>query len=59
MGEKNAGSHRKVYFEANLGITPMNNGEVIMLFHTSCLQKREVVIEIKQCKALGEDARLL
>lgn len=44
-------------FEANLGITPMNNGEVIMLTIPPLTEERRVSL-VKQCKALGEDAKV-
>ena len=44
-------------FEANLGITPMNNGEVIMLTRPPLTEERRLSL-VKQCKALGEDAKV-
>lgn len=47
----------KAIFEANLGITPMNNGEVVLLVIPPMTEDRRRSLA-KQCKALGEDAKI-
>ena len=47
----------RAIFEANLGITPMNNGEVILLTIPPLTEERRLNL-VKQCKALGEDAKV-
>ncbi|MBK8701911.1 MAG: ribosome recycling factor [Saprospiraceae bacterium] len=47
----------RAIFEANLGITPMNNGEIIMLTVPPLTEERRVIL-VKQCKTLGEDAKV-
>ncbi len=44
-------------FEANIGITPMNNGEVIILTIPPLTEERRVQL-VKNCKSLGEDAKV-
>lgn len=44
-------------FEANLGITPMNNGEVILLTIPPLTEERRQGL-VKQAKAYGEDAKV-
>jgi ribosome recycling factor len=47
----------RAIFEANLGITPMNNGDVILLTIPPLTEERRIML-VKNCKALGEDARV-
>lgn len=47
----------KAIFEANIGITPMNNGEVVMIIVPPMTEERRKTLA-KQCKALGEDAKI-
>lgn len=47
----------RAIFEANLGITPMNNGDVILLTIPPLTEERRILL-VKNCKALGEDARV-
>ena len=56
--EKNMlGPIEKAIFEANLGITPMNDGEFIRLGVPPLTQERRLTL-VKQCKAMGEDAKV-
>ncbi len=47
----------RAIFEANLGITPMNNGDIILLTIPPLTEERRKDLA-KQCKALGEDAKV-
>jgi ribosome recycling factor len=51
-----AGIERAI-FEANLGITPMNNGDIILLTIPPLTEERRVGL-VKNCKSLGEDAKI-
>lgn len=56
--EKNMlGPIERAIFEANMGFTPMNNGEVIMITVPPLTQERRQLL-VKQSKALGEDAKV-
>jgi ribosome recycling factor len=44
-------------FESNMGMTPMNNGEVIILQIPPLTEERRLSL-VKNCKALGEDAKV-
>ena len=47
----------KSIFEANLGITPMNNGEVVLLTIPPLTEERRKGL-VKNAKAIGEDAKV-
>lgn len=47
----------KAIFEVNLGITPMNDGEVIRLMIPPMSEDRRIVM-VKQAKASGEEAKV-
>ncbi|MBK8388732.1 MAG: ribosome recycling factor [Saprospiraceae bacterium] len=47
----------RAIFEANLGFTPMNNGEVIMITVPPLTEERRQLL-VKQTKGLGEDAKV-
>lgn len=47
----------KAIFEANLGITPMNDGEVVRLMIPPMSEERRVAM-VKQSKAAGEESRV-
>ena len=47
----------KAIFEANLGITPMNDGEMIRLSIPPLTEERRKAL-VKKAKALGEDAKI-
>lgn len=47
----------KAIFEANLGITPMNNGEVVMIMVPPLTEERRKSL-VRNCKSLGEDAKV-
>lgn len=47
----------KAIFEANLGITPMNNGEVILMVVPPLTEERRKLL-VKSCKSYGEDAKV-
>lgn len=51
------GPIERAIFEANLGITPMNNGEVVILTIPPVTEERRLNL-VKQAKALGEDAKV-
>ena len=51
------GDIEKAIFEANLGITPTNNGESIYLVIPALTEDRRKEL-VKQVKAMGEDARI-
>jgi ribosome recycling factor len=51
------GPIEKAIFEANLGITPMNDGEVIRLSIPMLTEERRKDL-VKQAKQLGEDAKI-
>ncbi|MBK6363032.1 MAG: ribosome recycling factor [Saprospiraceae bacterium] len=56
--EKKMLSHiEKAIFEANLGITPMNDGEVIRLMIPPMSEERRVAM-VKQAKASGEESKV-
>ena len=44
-------------FAANLGLTPQNNGESIMINIPALTEERRIALA-KQCKAVGEDAKI-
>ena len=54
---KMLGTIEKALFEANLGITPMNDGETIRLSIPPLTEERRREF-VKKAKALGEDARV-
>lgn len=47
----------KAIFEANLGVTPMNDGEVIRLVIPPLTEERRLDL-VKRVKQLGEDAKI-
>ncbi|MBR9919701.1 MAG: ribosome recycling factor [Bacteroidetes bacterium] len=47
----------KGIFEANLGITPMNNGETVMIIMPPLTEDRRKQL-VKNAKSLGEDAKV-
>lgn len=47
----------RAIFEANLGITPMNDGEFIRIGVPPLTQERRVAL-VKQCKVYAEDAKV-
>ena len=51
------GHIEKAIFEANLGITPMNDGEMIRLSIPPLTEERRKDL-VKKAKALGEDAKI-
>ena len=51
------GSIEKAIFEANIGITPNNNGEVIIL-NIPALTEETRKEYVKQAKSIAEDARI-
>jgi len=51
------GPIEKAIFEANLGVTPMNDGEVVRLSFPPLTEERRRDL-VKKAKALGEDARV-
>lgn len=56
--EKNLlGDIEKAIFEANLGLTPMNDGEFVRITIPALTEERRRDLA-KQCKALGEDAKV-
>jgi ribosome recycling factor len=56
--EKNMlGTIEKAIFEANLGFTPMNNGEIILITIPPLTTDRRAGL-VKNAKALGEDAKI-
>ena len=56
--EKNMlGPIEKAIFEANLGITPMNDGEYVRLAIPPLTEERRLDL-VKQAKAMGEDAKI-
>jgi ribosome recycling factor len=56
--EKKMLSHiEKAIFEANLGITPMNDGEVIRLMIPPMSEERRMAM-VKQAKASGEESKV-
>ena len=44
-------------FGANLGLTPMNDGEFIRISNPALTEERRINL-VKQCKALGEDCKV-
>ncbi|MBK9257387.1 MAG: ribosome recycling factor [Saprospiraceae bacterium] len=55
--KKILGSIEKVLFEANLGITPMNDGEVIRLMIPPMSEERRIAM-VKQSKHAGEESKI-
>ena len=55
--KKILGAIEKAIFEANLGITPMNDGELIRLMIPPMSEDRRATMA-KQAKASGEDAKV-
>lgn len=56
--EKNMlGPIEKAIFEANLGLTPMNDGEMVRLSIPPLTEERRKEM-VKKCKGLGEDAKV-
>ena len=51
------GPIEKAIFEANLGLTPMNNGEVIMVPVPPLTEERRKDL-VRRAKSLGEDAKV-
>ncbi|MBK9737534.1 MAG: ribosome recycling factor [Saprospiraceae bacterium] len=47
----------RAIFEANMGITPMNDGEVVRLIIPLMSEERRVMM-VKQAKAAGEESRV-
>lgn len=47
----------KAIFEANLGITPMNDGEVVRLMIPPMSEERRITM-VKQAKQAGEESRV-
>ena len=47
----------RAIFEANLGITPMNDGEFIRIGIPPLTEERRKAL-VKQCKSFGEDAKV-
>jgi ribosome recycling factor len=55
--KKMLGVIERAIFEANLGITPMNDGEVIRLMIPPMSEERRVMM-VKQAKHAGEEAKI-
>jgi ribosome recycling factor len=55
--KKMLGAIEKAIFEANMGITPMNDGEVVRLIIPQMSEERRISMA-KQTKACGEDAKV-
>jgi len=55
--KKMLSSIEKAIFEANMGITPMNDGEVVRLMIPPMSEERRISM-VKQAKACGEDAKV-
>ena len=51
------GPIEKGIFEANIGLTPMNNGEVVMITLPALTEERRKGL-VKKAKDLGEDAKI-
>jgi ribosome recycling factor len=51
------GPIEKAIFEANLGLTPMNDGEVVRISIPPLTEERRKML-VKNVKALGEDAKI-
>lgn len=47
----------KAIFQANLGVTPMNDGEMVRISVPPLTQERRKDL-VKQCKSLSEDAKV-
>lgn len=47
----------RAIFEANLGITPMNDGEFVRISIPPLTEERRIQL-VKQCKSLGEDTKV-
>lgn len=52
------GNIEKAIFEANIGLTPNNNGETIMLIFPALTEEKRLEY-VKQVKAMAEDARIV
>lgn len=52
------GDIEKAIFEANIGLTPNNNGEAIILNFPALTEERRIEY-VKQVKAMAEDARIV
>ena len=50
-------SNRKAIFEANLGVTPNNNGEVVFIVIPPLTEDRRKDL-VKQVKTLAEEAKI-
>jgi len=55
--KKSLGAIEKAIFEANLGITPMNDGEVVRLMVPLMSEERRIMMS-KQAKASGEESKV-
>lgn len=56
--EKNMlGPIEKAIFASNLGVTPMNDGEFVRITVPPLTEERRIHL-VKQCKSLGEDAKV-
>jgi ribosome recycling factor len=55
--KKSLGSIEKAIFEANLGITPMNDGEVVRLMIPPMSEERRLNM-VKQAKQAAEESRI-
>lgn len=55
--KKMLGTIEKALFEANLGVTPMNDGEVIRLMIPPMSEERRITM-VKQAKHAGEEAKI-
>lgn len=51
------GTIEKAIFEANLGLTPMNDGEYIRINIPALTEERRITL-VKQAKHLGEEAKI-
>ncbi len=51
------GPIEKAIFEANLGLTPMNDGEVVRISIPPLTEERRKIL-VKNVKSLGEDAKI-
>ena len=51
------GDIEKAIFEANLGVTPMNDGEFVRISVPPLTQERRKDL-VKQCKGMGEDTKV-
>ncbi len=55
--KKMLGPIERAIFEANLGLTPMNDGEFVRINIPPVTEERRIML-VKQSKALGEDAKV-